>query len=370
MTEPEPLQQVNRTYVRYRGRKLISFSGCDYFRLASHPAVLGALQKGLKEFGLNVAASRLTTGNHPVYLRLEKQLAEFFGAADALLLPNGYVTTLAVAQALAGTFSHALLDERAHVALFEAAQSFNCPLLRFRHRDAGDFARTIARCGRGARPVAMTDGMFAHDGSVAPLRNYLKSLPRDGLLLVDDAHGAGVLGKTGRGTLEHENVGRERVVQCVTLSKAFGAYGGAVLGTPELREKMLSQSRVFIGSTPVPLPLACAASAAAKLLKAGKRLRMRLEENARLVRESLRSAGLALPAAPGPIVSLQIDDEWKAVLLKRQLLAAGIYPPLVHYPGGPPNGYFRFAISSEHSPAQLKKLITVLTRAAGELRPP
>ncbi|MGH7953980.1 MAG: aminotransferase class I/II-fold pyridoxal phosphate-dependent enzyme, partial [Limisphaerales bacterium] len=259
----ESLQQVERTCVRWRGRKLIYFSGCDYFRLASHPAILKAADDGLKKFGLNVAASRLTTGHHKIYELLERQLAEFFGAQDALLVPNGYMTGIIVAQALAGNFSHALVDERAHPALLDAANQFDCPILKFKHRDAGDLARAIkvaqASCLfkqagslRHYRPIVLTDGMFSHDGSVAPLKNYLKCVPRDGMILMDDAHGAGVLGKTGKGAPEFENVSRRQIIQCVTLSKAFGVFGGVILGMRDLREKILSRSRAFIGSTPLP----------------------------------------------------------------------------------------------------------------------
>src|SRR5258706_10980998 len=117
MTEPSTLQQIARTYVRLGRRKLSYFSGCDYFRLASHPSVLKAVQTGVKRYGLNVAASRLTSGNHVLYEKLEGSLAAFFDAETALLVSTGYLTNLVVAQALARTFSHALLDERAHPSL-------------------------------------------------------------------------------------------------------------------------------------------------------------------------------------------------------------------------------------------------------------
>src|SRR5437660_1163296 len=120
-TEPEPLQQINRTYVRCRGRKLSYFSGCDYFRLASHPKVLAALRIGAAKYGLNVAASRLTTGNHLLYHRLEQELARFFAAPNALLVSTGYLTNLIVAQALAGKFSHVLIDDDSHPSLSDAA---------------------------------------------------------------------------------------------------------------------------------------------------------------------------------------------------------------------------------------------------------
>src|SRR5438477_11318542 len=129
MTEPAPLQQVDRTYVRFRGRKLSYFSGCDYFRLATHPRVASALQEGVKKYGLNVAASRLTTGNHRLYVELESALTSFFAGPDALLVSAGSMTNLVVAQALSGNFSHALIDARSHPALGTAARLLDCPVL-------------------------------------------------------------------------------------------------------------------------------------------------------------------------------------------------------------------------------------------------
>jgi 7-keto-8-aminopelargonate synthetase-like enzyme len=362
MTEPEPLQPLDRTYVRYRRRKLSSFSGCDYFRLSSHPAVVQAAAEGLKESGLNVAASRLTTGNHSIYRALEKELTDFFRTEDALLLPTGYLTSLTVAQALAGQFSHVVVDEYAHPALLDAAQVLDGPVLTFGHCDVESFNRTLQRCGRNARPIVLTDGMFAHNGSVAPLKMYLDFLPRDGLLLVDDAHGAGVLGKTGRGSLEIEGVSRRRIIQCITLSKAFGVFGGAVLGSRSLREKILTRSRLFIGCTPLPPPMAAAALTAVTILKTDRSLRRRLSQNTTYVKVALRKAGLAFPETLGPVVALQPSSPRVIRALKRRLFGAGIFPPFLKYPGGPANGYFRFVISSEHNRAQLDNLIKTLTR--------
>ena len=359
MREAETLQQWKRTYVRRNGRTLACFSGCDYFRLASHPKVLQAVTDGLKRHGLNVAASRLTTGNHQLYLKLEHDLARFFGAEAALLTSTGYVTNLLVAQSLAGHFSHALLDERAHVALQDAALLLDCPVLRFKHRDGDHLAATLKRCGPGARPVVLTDGMFSHDGSVAPLRAYLKVLPRDGLLVVDDAHGAGTLGKMGKGTIELERVSRERVVQNITLSKALGAYGGAILCSQALRGRFAAR-RLFGGSTPLPLPLAIAARQSLLILGRNQTLRWRLEKNTTFVKSALRQAGFTIPDAPGPIVPLHFEDPKRSARVKRALLAADILPPLIYYPGSPAKGYFRFVISSEHTQPQLEKLVRTL----------
>lgn len=362
MIEPEPLQQVDRTCVRYRQRKLAYFSGCDYFRLASHPRVVAALQAGVRQYGLNVAASRLTTGNHVLYRELEAALAGFFAAESALVVPSGYATNLIAAQALAGSFSHALIDDGAHTSLSDAARFLDCPVIRFKSRDAEALDRAARRCGPGSKLVVLTDGMFSGDGSAAPLAEYLKLLPKDALLLVDDAHGAGVLGRTGQGAVEHAGVSRRRVVQTVTLSKAFGAYGGAILCTAAFRQKILDKSRMFVGSTPLPLPLANAALAGVRILKADRSLRRRLLENAAHVKTALRTAGLTLAEQPGPIVPLLPRNPRESARLHRALLVAGIFPPFIKYPGGPPSGYFRFVLSSEHTRAQLDSLIEALRR--------
>jgi 7-keto-8-aminopelargonate synthetase-like enzyme len=232
--------------------------------------------------------------------------------------------------------------------------------LKFKYRDAEDFARAVARCGKGARLMALTDGMFSADGSVAPLKAYLKCMPRDGLMVVDDAHGAGVLGRRGQGTVESEGVGRSRIIQCVTLSKAFGVFGGAILGTRELREKIFERSRAFIGSTPLPLSLANAAVRSVKILREkGTDLRRKLNENADYVRTALREAGMKFSETPGPIIALFTKEPAQTEALKRRLLAAGIFPPFIRYPGFG-YGWFRFVISSGHNRAQLDKLVNVL----------
>jgi glycine C-acetyltransferase/8-amino-7-oxononanoate synthase len=234
------------------------------------------------------------------------------------------------------------------------------PVKPFKHRDAGALAKLAAKCGQRSRPIVLTDGMFSHDGSVAPLRAYLKILPPRGLLLVDDAHGVGVLGETGRGSLEHEGVSRQRIVQCATLSKAFGAYGGVVLASRALREQILADSRVFAGTTPLPPPLAGAALTALKLLRREPLRRKRLQQNALYVRTWLRAAGWAIAETPGPIVRLPALAETRVCGLKSRLLAAGIYPPFLKYGNTSAPGYFRFVISSEHTRAQLDQLANVL----------
>jgi len=236
----------------------------------------------------------------------------------------------------------------------------------------------------------LTDGMFSSDGAIAPLGAYLKVLPRNAVLLVDDAHGAGTLGSTGKGVVELEGVPRSRVIQTVTLSKAFGVYGGLILGSGGLREKILAKSGMFVGSTPLPLPLANAAQTALHILRKEKGFRERLGRNVNYVKDPLsrnvgqtflsagsgdfpvarRNTGLESPVnrqagkpalhSPSPIIAIIPKNAEEAEAIKKHCLQNGVFPSFIKYHGGPKDGYFRFVLSSEHSKGQLDDLLKAL----------
>lgn len=357
---PEPLEQVDRTFVRSGGRKLVYFAGCDYFRLSSHPKVLQATRQAVNASGLSVSASRKTTGNHHLFEQLETSLATFFQSPAAVLVSAGYITNLVVAQALHGHFTHVLLDERAHSSLQDASVLLNLPILTFRHRDPAHMDQLIRRLPPNAVPLLLTDGLFSHDGSIAPLREYLKILPHKSLILLDEAHAAGVLGKNGRGTLELLELPAKRFIRTLTLSKAFGAYGGAILCSPQNRKLILTRSRMFAGHTPLPLPLVQAALASIRILQQEPEMRERLLANTEFAKSELMEAGLSLPETAAPIISFVPKSSQQAARFKTSLLQAGIYPSFIQYPGGPKAGYFRFVICSEHTRPQLQRLIRCL----------
>lgn len=346
MTPPESLQQIDRTWVLWRGQALAYFGGCDYFRLATHPQCIAAAQEAIAKYGLNVAASRWTTGNHPLYNELESALARFFDSDCSLIVSNGYLTNLAVIQGLRDRFSHILIDERAHVSLADAAAASHLEVIPFAHRNATEVARKVPKY---AKALLMTDGVFAHDGSVAPLREYFEVLQRDAWILVDDSHGAGVLGERGRGTHEHLGLPRERLIQTITLSKAFGCYGGAILAPRDCCDDIAAKSRVVVGATPLPLSHAAAAIVATKLLS-NPEPRVALDRN-------LQRLGIQTKVPIHALFPANADEKRRLV---RALLSRGIFPTNIRYQNGPPEGYFRFAMSSEHSRAQLDALADAL----------
>jgi 7-keto-8-aminopelargonate synthetase-like enzyme len=362
----EPLQQVVRTYVIRRGRKLSYFGGCDYFRMSSHPAVLKALRKGLREHGLNVAASRKTTGNHWIYESLEEELSRFFSAERAVLVSSGYLTNLAAAQSAVGHADFVLLDDKAHGSLRDAARAVGKPTCTFPRGDVDAMARLLrktfrAKTGGGeAQPLVLTEGLFAQSGELAPLKEYLASLPPTGILLVDDAHAAGVIGSQGRGSLECHGLSREQVIQTITLSKAFGVYGGAILCSRSWQERIIEKSPVFVGNTPIPLPLATAALESIRILRGDGSHRERLSQNIGFIKGALKELGFPVPENDVPILSIVPADPARKQTLERELRARAIYPSYIQYPGGPAEGYFRFALSSEHRPRQLRDLLAAL----------
>jgi 8-amino-7-oxononanoate synthase len=346
----EPLQQIDRVHVLHRGRKLVYFGGCDYYRMSLNPHVRQALEQALAKDGLNVAASRVTTGNHFIYEKLETALRGFFKVEEALLAPTGYTASLIIAQALAGEFSHVLIDEGAHPSLRDASRFLGGEVIDYKHRDAAHVSRVVSRCGKSGTIALLTDGVFSSDGQLAPLPELLAALPGSGVLLLDDAHGAGVLGKNGRGTAEHFGVRDKRMVRAITLSKAFGAFGGAVLGSRDVCRKIVARSGLFAGSTPPPLPLASAALAALTTVAGDDGLRARLKKNTALIGREF------------PILSIAPRTKAEALRLKHELLKTNIFSNLIYYPGGPKTGYFRFAISSEHTREQIEQLLSVARR--------
>jgi 7-keto-8-aminopelargonate synthetase-like enzyme len=356
---------VDDVLVAENGRRFVYFGGCDYLRLSRHPAVHAAVCRALREHGLNVAASRATTGNHALYEELETELARFFGVEAAVLAASGYATNLLVAQTLAGLASHVLIDARAHPSLTDAAGLISPRVTRFAHRRVPNLERRLGRLPGGARPVIMTDGLFARDGALAPLGGYLEVCPRNGWLVVDDAHGAGVLGGQGRGTPELCGVHSPRLIHTITLSKAFGVFGGAVLTTRRLAERVRRGSRLFRGSTPMPLPLAAGALASLRVWQADGARRARLGANIARLRAALGGGGLVGPEPASPVVSVQATSPAAAGRLRRLLRRRGIYPSCIRYPGATEAGYFRFALSSEHTGRQVDMLAETLLACPG-----
>ena len=366
MNLPQSIQPVDATHVLYRGRRLVYFGGCDYYRLTRHPHLLKAHAQAVARDGLGTGASRMTTGNHPTHDALEAVLKKFFDCESATVIGDGYLANIALGQALgsgAKAFDALLIDEYAHLSLRDAAKFVGCPVVTYRHCDGDDLAKRLAKRKNDRQILLLTDGVFGATGRITPIANLAKVLPHGSVVWVDDAHGAGVLGDRLRGTVEHVAPsgfkGRE-LIQSTTLSKAFGSYGGAILGPTWLRKSLLDSNRVVTGSSSLPAAYAAAAQTALGLLRTRPGLAKRLQRNTVFVKDTLRESGLAIDASVFPVVSLNCPAPKEATVLRRRLLANGIYPSCIRYPSDKAEAFYRFAISSEHTRAQLEKLAEAL----------
>lgn len=346
--------QIAPTTVEWRGRELLYFGGSDYFRLSWNRGIRGVIRRAVDTLGPNVAASRTTTGNHPLYAGLERDLARMFRFPSAVLTSSGYLAPLVAVQGLAGSIGQVHRARTAHGCLRDAADLLGVSATDFDSVD--DLQKQLGRPRKPGTPLVMTNGLSPLDGSLAPVSELLSVLPEEGWLLVDDAHGVGTLGRKGRGALEVQGVRDPRVLLTGTLSKAFGCYGGFVLGSKTFRDRVVEQGRCFQGNTPPPLPWVAGARAALRLLEErGTGWRRTLATRIQQAREVFPDSDPRRHAI-GPTLVLVPQDPRATRRIGRRLQAAGIYPSWIRYSQGPADRFFRFALSSAHTTGEVSRL--------------
>lgn len=368
-------ENLSPTRALIDGREAVLFAGNDYLGLSSHPEVTRAAGRALAEFGASAGASRLVTGNHPLYRELESALAALKGKEAALVFPSGYMANLGLLSALAGRSDTLYMDRLNHASLYDGWRLSGAELQRYRHGDTRHLDAILSRDRRRRIPgeagkdksFIVTDGVFSMDGDLAPLAELQRLAGEHGcLLVVDDAHGTGVLGPEGRGTAAH--LGVEPDVEIGTLSKVLGSLGGFVAGSRELIDYLVNRARPFIFTTGLPPAAVAAATAAVGLIKEEGWRRQRLLELAARARTELAAAGLEIPAGFTPIIPVIAGDESLAVKLSGLCLERGVFIPAIRSPAVPRGqARLRMTVSAAHSDEELGQAIDVVTESAGEL---
>jgi 7-keto-8-aminopelargonate synthetase-like enzyme len=359
------LHFVDARQVQVGRRRLLYFSGSDYLGLGRHPRVLRAMRRCLDAGWTHPGASRATTGDHPVYLDAERALARYFRQPAAALVPCGYVAPLAAVQALRPRATHVLLDDAAHACMKDAAALSGLPLRAFPHGGLRVLGAAVRSLGRQARPLLLTDGVFGTRGGLAPLADYLAALPRRGWMLVDDAHGAGTAGPGGRGAAAHYGIEDERVLLAISLAKAFGVSGGAVLGPAPILEELRSRAAAYVGTTSIPLAVAAGIRAAASVLRSEPERVRRLQESARRLHELLPRHPAVSNHPLTPVTAIVPESAAQAGCVCDALLAAGIFPPFIRYLSGPASGFFRLALNTVHTVRDIERLAQAVRRGLG-----
>jgi 8-amino-7-oxononanoate synthase len=365
------LERHLRTVTARRGAVLqtergpvVDFASNDYLGLASDPRLMGDASIAASRTATGAAASRLIAGDTAEHEKLDAALAEFFGVEAALSFSSGYAANVGIIPALVGRDDVVFSDELNHASLIDGCRLSRAAVHVYPHRDTQALAALLEReRASHRRALIVTDGMFSMDGDLAPLGAIVSVARRHGAwTYVDDAHGVGVNGENGRGTIEELGLEGQIDVTVGTLGKAFGAAGAFVLGARVLRDFLINRARSFIFST-APMPSqAAAARSALGVVKSEPALRRQLRENCRYLRVALATHGVhATGDAVGHIVPIVIGDAATtaavgAALIEQGCLVGAVRPPTV----APGTSRLRVTVSAAHTHAQIDQLVNVL----------
>ena len=344
---------------------LLNFCSNDYLGLAQQFGVVGALQDAAARDGAGATASHLVCGHHAVHDALERELADWLGAPRALLFGSGYLANLAVLQALLGEDDVCVQDRLNHASLIDAARLAGCRLRRYPHNDAEGALRQLRSVPDGVAMLA-TDGVFSMDGDIAPLRDLaVVAQTQQALLYVDDAHGVGVLGPEGRGSVAAARLrASQQPLQLVTLGKALGGYGAAVVGDADILAHLAETARPYIYTTALPPAQAASSLAAVKLARREGWRRDKLFAQIAQLRRIAAREGLELLPSDTPIQPLLCDSDTRALAMARMLEEQGFWVAAIRPPTvAEGRARLRITLSSLHAPEDIEKLVAALVHA-------
>jgi 8-amino-7-oxononanoate synthase len=356
-------QSPQGVHVRVDGRRLISFCSNDYLGLASHPELIHAARDGAELYGVGAGASHLVNGHFDAHHRLEKKLADFTGLPEALLFSTGYMANLGVVSALMGRADAVFADKLNHASLNDAALLSRANFHRYPHCDLPSLEKLLT-ASRAKRKLVATDAVFSMDGDLALLPPLLALCERfDAWLLVDDAHGFGVLGQDGRGVLSHFGLAAPRIIYMGTLGKAAGVFGAFVAAEKEVIETLINRARSYIYTTAMPPLLAHALLRSLDLIRAGNERRKHLAELIAQLRQCLQLENWRLAQSTTPIQPLIIGESREAVKVSQALAEAGLLVPAIRAPTVPQGtARLRISLSAEHSKDDISLLTDTLNR--------
>ncbi|HEX7026813.1 MAG TPA: 8-amino-7-oxononanoate synthase [Gammaproteobacteria bacterium] len=344
-------------------RPVVTFCSNDYLGLANHPAVNAAFHKGIDRWGTGSGAAHLISGHSAAHHALEEELADFTGRERALLFSTGYMANLGVASALLGRADAVFEDRFNHASLLDAGLLAGARFQRYRHSDPADLAAKLAASRTDGEKLVATDGVFSMDGDIAPLSQLAGICRRHAAwLMVDDAHGLGVIGDGGKGSLAaHDLTPAEAPILMGTLGKAFGTFGAFVAGDRALIETLIQQARTYIYTTAPPPALAEATRVSLRIARREQWRRNYLQQLVRQFKSFAVQLGLPLMESTTPIQPLLIGDSARAVAMSEALLQRGILVSAIRPPTVPQNSArLRITFSAAHSEKHLLQLTQAL----------
>jgi len=365
-------EKGSHTRVIVDGSPLVDFSSNDYLGLAGHPALATAMAECAIHCGAGSGASHLISGHGREHAALEEELAAFTGRPRALLFSTGYMANLGVVTALAGRGESVLLDRLSHASLIDAGLLSGARFRRYPHCDAAAAARLLAE-STPQTAVLATDGVFSMDGDIAPLAALSETArAHEAWLVVDDAHGIGVLGANGRGAVEAAGLNCEHVPVLVgTLGKAFGSFGAFAAGAEDLIELLIQRARSYIYTTALPQPVAAATRAALRIAREETWRRERVLALTARFRSAARQAGVPLANSHTPIQPIPLGSAQAALGAQHALREAGFWVVAIRSPTVPAGAErLRITLTAGHHENQVDCLVETLSRVLEAMRGP
>src|SRR6516225_9891043 len=349
----------------FDGKEVINLASNNYLALTTHRALRKAAVDAAKTLGVGAGAVRTIAGTMQLHMQLEEQIAKFKNVEAAVVFQSGFAANAGTVAAVLGKEDLIVSDELNHASIIDGARLSRATIKVFKHKDVKDCERILEEhAGFPGKKLIISDGVFSMDGDIAPLPELCDLAEKYGcIMMVDDAHSSGVLGRGGRGTIDHLNCHGRVHIQVGTLSKAIGVMGGYVCGSRDLIDFLYLRARPFLFSTSHPPATAAACQAAFALLDSaeGEKLVKKLWANTKFFKKELKKRGFQFQASETPIIPIHVGDAAKAFEFSRRLFDAGVFAPAVGYPTvAEGKARLRAIVSASHKREHLLKAADTL----------
>jgi 8-amino-7-oxononanoate synthase len=362
------LDSPQAEYIVANDKKYLSFCSNDYLGLANHPKLIAAMQAAAGDSGVGSGASNLITGHHRYHDELEKKLAKFVDLPAALVFSTGYMANIGVISALMGRNDAVFADKLNHACLNEGAYLSRAEFHRFPHNDVVALEKLL-KTSTAKHKLIAADAVFSMDGDIAPIPKYLALCEQyDAYLYIDDAHGFGVLGEHGKGSLSHFNLASPRIIYMATLGKAAGVAGAFVAGEQVVIDYLIQKANSYVYSTPAPPALSATLAVSVDLIEKGDDLRAHLQHLIATLKQSLQLKKWRLLPSETAVQPLVVGSNHTALALSEYLQKQGILVPAIRPPTVPVNtARLRISLSAAHNESDVLKLAEMLNQAESEL---
>jgi len=364
------LSSPQGAWLQVDGKRTLNFCSNNYLGLANHPRLVQAVQEAVMRYGVGPAAVRSIAGTMQLHLQLEERMAAFKNVESAITFQSGFNANLATIPALVGKEDAIFSDELNHASIIDGSRLSGAKIIRYNHCDPADLERALSEQRKNfSRALVITDGVFSMDGDIAPLdKIYGVVQPYDAILMVDDAHGEGVLGRGGRGIVDHFGLHGKVDVEIGTLSKAFGVVGGVVAGNPLVVEWLRQRGRPFLFSSAMTVPDTAACLAALDILEESTALVDKLWANTRYFKAEMKNLGFDTGFSTTPITPVMLGEAPLAQQFSRELFENGVFAMAIGFPTVPRGkARIRVMISASHEKADLDQGLEAFSKAGKQL---